>query len=89
MTSYVLTDAEKRQLDTKLVGLLRSMMKGAAYDETNGVALTNSQVYAHWRLLAIDLELRVREVKWLQKLCWGGSAHSQVCWGSCHLRCAG
>ena len=78
MTSYVLTDAEKRQLDTKLVGLLRSMMKGAAYNETDGVALRNSQVYAHWRLLPIDLELRVREVRWLQKLCLGGSAHCQV-----------
>ena len=28
-------------------------------------------------MLPVDLELRVREVKWLQKMCWGGSAHSQ------------
>ena len=78
LTSYVLSSNEKRRLDTKLVGLLRCMMGGAAFDEETNRAMTNCQVYSHWRLLPIDLELAVREVKWFQKLCWGGSAHEQL-----------
>ena len=40
--------------------------------------MTNSQVYSYWRILPIELELAVREVKWLQKLVEGGPAHDQL-----------
>ena len=48
LTSYVLTAAEKQQPDTNMVGVLRSMMKGKAFDECDRVALSNSAVYRHW-----------------------------------------
>ena len=51
---------------------------GAAYDEDKRRAMTNCQVYSHWRLLPIEMELAVREVKWLQKICEGGAAHDQL-----------
>ena len=54
------------------------MMEGAAYDEDAKLAMTNCQVLAHWRLLPIELELAVREVKWLQAICGGGAAHDQL-----------
>ena len=53
-------------------------MKGAACGKNNRVALSNSAVYKRWRILPVDLELRVREVKWLQKMCWAESAHGQI-----------
>ena len=63
ITSYVLTAGDRKRLDTKLVGLLRCMMMGAAYDEQKKRSMTKSQLYAHWRMLPVELELMVREVK--------------------------
>ena len=78
LPSYVLTEGERRKLDSKLVGVLRCMMKGAAYDQSANRSMSNCQVYSHWRLLPIELELVVREVKWLQKIVRGGPAHEQL-----------
>ena len=41
MTSYTLSKNEKKKLDSKLLGLLRCMLEGAAYDSIAGTSLTN------------------------------------------------
>ena len=61
-----------------MVGVFRCMMKGAAYDQSANRSMTNTQVHSHWRLLPVELELVVREVKWLQKIVRGGPAHEQL-----------
>ena len=63
ITSYTLSKNEKKKLDSKLLGLLRCMLEGAAYDSIAGTSLTNCEVYARWRLLPVERELLVREVK--------------------------
>ena len=47
LTSYVLTTAEKGKLDTKLVRMLRCMMRGRAYNKEKHECMTNGAVYAH------------------------------------------
>ena len=41
-------------------------------------SLKNEQVLKHWRLVPLDLELKIRRLKWYQAICADPQAHAQL-----------
>lgn len=66
MGSYRLLASECAELDKNMAKKLRSMMMGRAFDCVTNTKLTNSEVFAYWKVLPSRLEIAVRNLRWLQ-----------------------
>lgn len=74
LTSFVLSPAEVRKLETLIVKLGRKLMQGAACDKmasegasgVSYVARNSAEVWRWLQLLPLGDELRVRRLKWIQ-----------------------
>ncbi len=69
-TALALKPTDTITIDRKVVGHLRSMLKGRATDWSGRHAktLTHIEVLRSWRLPPIALELRVQRINWWQQL---------------------
>jgi len=90
LTSYNILSSEAARIDVQLVKLLRSMMRGKASDKTGVhiVALSNAQVFTHWRICPTEVELTALRIGWLQSMVRWPEAHEHIIaclWGQ--LRC--
>ena len=72
LESYVLTDRQCGLLDSAIAAAGRSALRGKAIQRGEDGAvtgnLTNAQVLHYWDIPTTKTELRVRRLKWLQKM---------------------
>ena len=70
LTAFVWSDADSAAIDKCIVKYARKIMMGGAChtDGDKKVAMSNADVLRYWRILPCREELRVRRLKWYQKI---------------------
>ena len=78
LESYVLNNIDYKALDSKMLGMLRSMMCGKACSwELHPKRMTDREVWRFWRLSPSNIELRVRRLPWVREVVRRPATHQQ------------
>jgi len=78
--AMVFRDVDYKIMNTVLLKLLRSMMKGRACREgaEHREAMSGREVYTFWKLVPVEIELRVKRLRWLQTVLADQRHHMQL-----------